>query len=65
MAFPAMATADMVIDWYNGTALEDMPCQQYSDFQLIINSDVQEALGIELSEENTEAATFVQTVAAN
>ena len=58
-------TADMVIDWYNGTALEDMPCQQYSDFQLIINSDVQEALGIELSEENTEAATFVQTVAAN
>ena len=58
-------TADMVIDWYNGTALEDMPCQQYSDFRLIINSDVQEALGIELSEENTEAATFVQTVAAN
>lgn len=57
-------TADMVIEWFDGKALEDMPCQQYSDFQLIINSDVQEALGIELSEENAAAATYVNTVAA-
>ncbi|MDO5425441.1 MAG: ABC transporter substrate-binding protein [Eubacteriales bacterium] len=58
-------TADMVIEWFDGKALEDMPCQQYSDFELIINSDVQEALGIELSEEYSEAATFVETVAAS
>ncbi|MDY3918792.1 MAG: ABC transporter substrate-binding protein [Candidatus Limivivens sp.] len=58
-------TADMVIEWFDGKALEDMPCQQYSDFQLIINSDVQEALGIELSDEYSEAATYVTTVAAS
>lgn len=54
-------TADMVIDWYNGTALEDMPCQQYSDFTLVINGDVQEKLGIELPEEYSSEATFVTT----
>jgi putative ABC transport system substrate-binding protein len=54
-------TANMVIDWYNGTPLEDMPVQQYSDFSLVINSDVQEQLGIELPEEYAEKATFVTT----
>lgn len=57
-------TAEMVIEWYEGTALEDMPCRQYSDFSLIINSDVQETLGIELSEEKAAEATYVTTVAA-
>lgn len=54
-------TADMVIDWYNGKALEDMPCQQYSDFTLVINSDVQKQLNIELPEEYAAAATYVTT----
>jgi ABC-type uncharacterized transport system substrate-binding protein len=38
-----------------------MPVQQYSDFSLVINSDVQEQLGIELPEEYAEKATFVTT----
>lgn len=54
-------TADMVIDWYNGTPLEEMPCQQYSDFTLVINSDVQAQLGIELPEEYASVATYVTT----
>lgn len=54
-------TADMVIDWYNGKALEDMPCQQYSDFTLVINSDVQKQLNIELPEEYAATATYVTT----
>lgn len=54
-------TAEMVIDWYNGTPLEEMPCRQYSDFALVINSDVQAQLGIELPAEYAEAATFVTT----
>lgn len=54
-------TANMVIDWYNGKALEDMPCQQYSNFTLVINSDVQEALGITLPEDYAAQATYVTT----
>ncbi len=54
-------TADMVIDWYNGKALEDMPCQQYSNFALVINSDVQNALGITLPEDYAAQATYVTT----
>lgn len=54
-------TADMVIDWYNGKALEDMPCQQYSEFTLVINSDVQEQLSIELPAEYSAEATYVTT----
>lgn len=58
-------TAQMVIDWYNGTALEDMPCQRYSEFNLLINEDTMNALGITLSDENAAKATLVKTVAAN
>lgn len=54
-------TADMVIEWYNGKALEDMPCQQYSDFQLVINSDVMNQLGIELPDDYASKATYVTT----
>lgn len=54
-------TAEMVIDWYNGTPLEEMPCRQYSDFALVINSDVQAQLGIELPEEYASVATYVTT----
>lgn len=54
-------TAEMVIEWYNGTALEDMPCRQYSDFTLVINSDVQSQLNIELPEEYASVATYVTT----
>ena len=54
-------TAEMVIDWYNGTALENMPCRQYSDFALVINSDVQAQLNIELPEEYAAEATYVTT----
>ena len=54
-------TADMVIEWYNGKALEDMPCQQYSNFTLVINSDVQEALDITLPEDYAAKATYVTT----
>jgi putative ABC transport system substrate-binding protein len=54
-------TANMVIDWYNGTALEDMPVQQYSDFALVVNSDVMAQLGIELPEEYAAEATYVTT----
>ncbi len=58
-------TGDMILDWYNGTALEEMPCQRYSEFNLVINSDVQEALGIELPEDYAAQATYVTTVRAN
>lgn len=54
-------TADMVIEWYNGKALEEMPCQQYADFTLVVNSDVQKKLGIELPEEYAAQATYVTT----
>ena len=52
-------------EWYNGTALEDMPCRRYSEFNLVINSDGQEALGIELPEDYAAQATYVTTVRAN
>ena len=58
-------TADMVIEWYNGTALEDMPCQRYSEFNLLINEDTMNALGITLSDEYAAKASFVNTKAAN
>lgn len=54
-------TAEMVMEWYNGTALEDMPCRQYSDFSLVINSDVQAQLNIELPEKYAAEATYVTT----
>lgn len=54
-------TANMVIDWYKGKPLEEMPCQQYSEFTLVINSDVQEQLKIELPEEYASKATYVTT----
>lgn len=54
-------TADMVIEWYNGKALEEMPCQQYADFTLVVNSDVQKKLGVELPEEYAAQATYVTT----
>jgi len=54
-------TADMVIEWYNGKALEDMPCQQYSDFKLVVNSDVMNQLGIKLPDDYASDATFVTT----
>lgn len=54
-------TADMVIEWFNGKPLEEMPCQQYSDFTLVINSDVQQQLGIELPAEYADIATYVTT----
>lgn len=58
-------TGEMIVEWYNGTPLEDMPCRRYSEFNLVINSDVQEALGIELPEEYAAQATYVTTVRAN
>ncbi len=58
-------TAQMVIDWYNGTALEDMPCQRYSEFSLIVNEDAMNALGITLSDEYAAKAQYVTTIAAN
>ncbi|MBQ1434311.1 MAG: ABC transporter substrate-binding protein [Clostridia bacterium] len=54
-------TAEMVIEWYNGTPLESMPCRQYSDFTLVINEDVMNALGITLPDSYAEAATYVTT----
>ncbi len=54
-------TADMVIEWYNGKALEEMPCQQYADFALVVNSDVQQQLNIELPEDYAAQATYVTT----
>lgn len=54
-------TADMVIDWFNGKALEEMPCQRYSDFTLVVNSDVQAALGVELPEDYASKAAYVKT----
>lgn len=56
-------TGEMIVDWYNGKALEDMPCSRYSDFTLVINEDVQKALGIELPEDLASEATYVNTVA--
>ena len=58
-------TGAMIIDWFNGKALEDMPCQRYSEFSLIVNSDVQAALGIELPAEYAAQATYVNTEKAN
>ena len=58
-------TGEMIVEWYNGTALEDMPCRRYSEFSLVINSDVQAALGIELPENYAAQATYVTTVRAN
>ena len=52
-------TANMVIDWYNGKEIIDMPCQRYSDFTLVINKGVQESLGIELPAEYADIATYV------
>jgi len=56
-------TANMVIEWYNGTALEDMPCQRYSDFSLVINEDVMNQLGITLPDSYAAEANYVHTVA--
>ncbi|MCQ2452830.1 MAG: ABC transporter substrate-binding protein [Oscillospiraceae bacterium] len=56
-------TANMLVDWYNGKALTEMPCQRYSDFQLIINEDVLNQLGITLPEAYAAEATYVNTVA--
>lgn len=54
-------TADMVIEWYNGKALEEMPCQQYADFTLVVNSDLQQQLNIELPEDYAAQAVYVTT----
>ena len=58
-------TGEMFVEWYNGKPLEEMPCRRYSEFNLVINSDVQEALGIELPEEFAAQANYVTTVRAN
>lgn len=58
-------TGAMIVDWFNGKPLEEMPCQRYSDFTLIVNSDVQAALNIELPADMAESATYVNTVKAN
>ena len=58
-------TGEMIVEWYNGKPLEEMPCRRYSEFNLVINSDVQEALGIELPEEFAAQANYVTTVRAN
>ncbi len=39
-------TADMVLDWYDGKALSEMPVQRVEDFTLVYNTDVLESLGI-------------------
>ncbi|MBR2743628.1 MAG: ABC transporter substrate-binding protein [Clostridia bacterium] len=57
-------TAQMVIEWYNGTPLESMPCQQYSDFTLVINEGVMNQLGVTLPESYAAEATYVSTNAA-
>ena len=58
-------TGEMIVEWYNGKPLEEMPCRRYSEFSLVINSDVQEALGITLPEEYAAQANYVNTVRAN
>ena len=39
-------TAEMVLDWVDGTALSEMPVQRVEDFTLVYNTDVLEVLGI-------------------
>ena len=43
-------TADMVIEWYDGKALSEMPVQRLEDFTLVYNTDVISVLGIEEDE---------------
>ena len=54
-------TADMLIDWYNGAALEDLTPQRYSDFNLVVNADVMNEIGVELPAEYADIANYVQT----
>lgn len=40
-------TADMVLAWYDGTPLSELPVQRVEDFTLVYNTDVIAALGID------------------
>ena len=57
-------SADMAVEYFNGTAIEDIPAQVVGASDLVINSDTVEALGLELSQEVQDSATFVTDTAA-
>ena len=40
-------TADMVLAWYDGTPLSELPVQRVEDFTLVYNTDVIAALDID------------------
>ena len=57
-------SSDMAVEYFNGTAIEDIPAQVVGASDLVINSDTVEALGLELSQEVQDSATFVTDTAA-
>lgn len=57
-------TADMVIDWYNGKKIEDMPVQILDEFNFVVNKTTMEALNITLPEKYESSANYVETAAA-
>lgn len=52
-------TADMIIEWYGGTPLKDLPCVRYDDFRLVINSKTASELGLTIPRELQESAELV------
>lgn len=52
-------TADMIIEWYNGTPLRDLPCERYDDFRLVINQETAETLGVSIPQDLASQAEFV------
>lgn len=57
-------TADMVIDWYNGKKIEEMPVQVLDEFNFVVNKAVMEKLNITLPEEFNASANFIETQTA-
>ncbi len=58
-------SADMAIEYLEGKAIEDIPAIVVPAQSTVINQQTVEALGIELSDEVTSSATFVQDTEEN
>ena len=53
-------TADMALEYLNGTAMEDIAAVVVPASNMVINQDTADALGITFSDEVQNKATFVK-----